>query len=56
LLERIGDRVRIRTGAPLPLTAEITAASAGALQLRQGSPIWLSVKATEIGVEVTGEN
>ncbi|MGH8912861.1 MAG: ABC transporter ATP-binding protein [Acidimicrobiia bacterium] len=51
LIERLGERVRLRTGDPLPLTVEITAESATALDLSQGDEIWISIKATEIGVE-----
>jgi molybdate transport system ATP-binding protein len=51
LLERLGERTRIRTGAPLPLTVEITSESSSELGLAEGNPIWVAVKATEIGVE-----
>jgi molybdate transport system ATP-binding protein len=51
LFERLDERVRLRTGPPLPLTVEITARSAETLHIQRGSSIWLSVKATEIGVE-----
>jgi molybdate transport system ATP-binding protein len=51
LLEPIGDRVRLLTGAPLPLTVEITAESAVALGLGPGVPVWVAVKATEVEVE-----
>jgi molybdate transport system ATP-binding protein len=51
LIEDLGDRVRILTGEPLAMTAEVTAASANSLQLAAGSPIWVSIKATEISVE-----
>lgn len=51
LLEPLGDVVRIRTGQPLPLTVEITADAVSALRIDQGSPIWVSIKATEIIVE-----
>jgi molybdate transport system ATP-binding protein len=44
------DRARVRLGAPLPITAEITAASAAELSLRPGEEVWASVKATEIEV------
>jgi molybdate transport system ATP-binding protein len=50
LLGPIGDRVRLQTGGPLPLTIEITAESAHALGLRPGTPVWVAVKATEIEV------
>jgi molybdate transport system ATP-binding protein len=50
LIEPLGERVRLRTGSPLELTVEITAAAASELQLRQASEIWVAIKATEIGV------
>lgn len=50
-VEHYGDRVRVQTGGPLPLTAEITPGAETALGLRAGSPVWVSIKATEIGVE-----
>jgi molybdate transport system ATP-binding protein len=50
-LEHFGDRVRLRTGAPLPLAVEVTPAAVEALGLTGDSRVWLSVKATEIGVE-----
>jgi molybdate transport system ATP-binding protein len=51
LIENLGERVRIRTGAPLPLTAEVTAEAASALGLAAGEAVWLAIKATEISVE-----
>lgn len=50
-LEHYGDRVRLQTGTPLPLTAEVTPRATSALNLRQGVTVWVSIKATEIGVE-----
>ncbi len=50
-LELLGDVVRLRLGPPLPITAEVTAASAEALGLEDGAEVWVSLKATEIGVE-----
>lgn len=49
--EPLGDVVRILLGDPVPLTAEVTAAAATELGLAPGAPTWVSVKATEIGVE-----
>lgn len=43
-----GDRVRIQTGRPLPLTAEVTPDSQSSMSLVPGSSVWLSIKATEI--------
>ena len=42
------DRVRIQTGRPLPLTAEVTPDAQSALSLFPGASVWLSIKATEI--------
>jgi molybdate transport system ATP-binding protein len=53
-LEPLGERVRIRTGGPLALTVEITRAATDELDLAAGAGIWVSIKATEIGVEVSG--
>lgn len=49
-VERLGTRVRLRTGAPLPLTAELTAAARDELHLDPGCAVWVSIKATEIDV------
>lgn len=54
-VERLAGRVRVRIGAPVPLTAEVTAAAAADLHLAPGGEVWVSVKATEIGVEADGE-
>lgn len=51
LLEHLGDRVRLRVDAPLPLTAEITELATKSLHLAEGVQVWVSIKATEIGVE-----
>jgi molybdate transport system ATP-binding protein len=50
-IEHYGDRVRVQTGSPLPLTAEITPGAVDALHLAAGDAVWLSIKATEIAVE-----
>jgi len=50
-MERLGHRVRLLTGAPLPVTVEVTAEARDELGLTPGSEIWVAVKATEIGVE-----
>ena len=50
-IEHYGDRVRLQTGNPLPLTAEITPAALDDLQINEGSPVWVSIKATEITVQ-----
>ena len=50
VVEPLGDTTRIVLGSPVPLVADITPAAADALGLRPGSPVWASVKATEVGV------
>ncbi len=50
-IEHYGDRVRLQTGDPLPLTAEITPAALDDLRIEEGSSVWVSIKATEIRVE-----
>jgi len=50
-IEDLGERVRLRTGAPVALTVEITKQSTEALHLTPGESVWIAVKATEIGVE-----
>lgn len=54
LVEPLGDVVRVQTGPPLPLTAEVTSEAATALGLAADTDVWLSIKATEIGVESQG--
>jgi len=50
-VERLGDRVRVELGAPLPLTVEITPAAAEELHLSPGAGVWVAIKATEITSE-----
>jgi molybdate transport system ATP-binding protein len=50
-LEHYGDRVRLQTGDPLSLTAEVTPGAVAALDLHLSDRVWVSIKATEIGVE-----
>ena len=45
-----GERVRVRVGGPLPIVAEVTPAAVADLQLGDGGPVWVSVKATELRV------
>ena len=47
-LDLLGDRIRVRLAAPVDLTAEITPAAASELDLRPGTELWASAKATEI--------
>ncbi len=49
-LDLLGDRVRVRIAAPLPLIAEVTAAAVRELGLDEGVEVWASVKATEVAV------
>ena len=49
-IDHHGDRVRIQTGDPLPLTAEVTPDAQAALGLFPGASVWLSIKATEVVV------
>lgn len=49
-IEPLGDRLRLLTGPPLALTVEITPEAARALDLAEGRPIWLALKATDIGL------
>jgi molybdate transport system ATP-binding protein len=49
-IEPLGDRVRVRIGGAVPLTAEVTPASVAELGLRPGAPVWASVKATDVAV------
>jgi molybdate transport system ATP-binding protein len=44
----IGDRARVLLGDPVPVAAEITAISLAELGLTEGSPVWASVKATQV--------
>ena len=45
-----GARARVVVDGPLPIVAEVTAAAVDDLRLDDGGPVWVSVKATEIGV------
>src|SRR5690606_17270064 len=50
-LEPLGSRIRLRLGGPLPVIAEVAEAATSALGLVAGTDVWVSVKATEIGVQ-----
>jgi molybdate transport system ATP-binding protein len=52
LVERLGDRMRVQMGLPLPITAEVTRQAGDSLGLEPGVEVWISIKATEIGVEL----
>jgi molybdate transport system ATP-binding protein len=45
-----GDRVRVQITGALPIVAEVTPAAAAELRLRDGGPVWVSLKATEIEI------
>jgi molybdate transport system ATP-binding protein len=45
-----GDRVRVIVGGPVSVTAEVTPAAVAELELTPGTPVWASIKATEITV------
>jgi molybdate transport system ATP-binding protein len=45
-----GDRVRVIVAGPVPVTAEVTPAAVDELELTPGTPVWASIKATEITV------
>lgn len=50
-LELLGQSVRVQVaGPPVDLVAEITLAALTSLRLEPGSPVWASVKATEVTV------
>jgi molybdate transport system ATP-binding protein len=51
----MGDRVRVLLDAPIRVAAEITAVSLAELGLTDGSPVWASVKATQIDVYGSSE-
>ena len=43
-----GERARVHVDAPVPVTAEVTAAALADLDLAEGATVWASVKATEV--------
>lgn len=49
-VELYGDRARVRIEAQIPLIAEVTAAALAELKLGEGGEVWLSFKATDVGV------
>ena len=50
-LDDEGDRVRVRVGTPIPLVIEITPSARRDLELRPGSLVWVSFKATDVGID-----
>jgi molybdate transport system ATP-binding protein len=49
-IDIIGDRVRVRIDGEVRLVAEVTTAALEELSLREGGTVWLSFKATDVGV------
>jgi molybdate transport system ATP-binding protein len=42
------DRVRVLLDGPVPVTAEVTVAAVADLELAPGTPVWATVKATDL--------
>ena len=53
VIDRMGDRVRLRIDGEVPIVAEVTEAAMTELTLGQGTDVWLSFKATDVGVYPT---
>lgn len=51
LVERLGERARLRTAGPLSLAVEVTDEAIRELGLVEGTAVWVSIKATEITVQ-----
>jgi molybdate transport system ATP-binding protein len=49
-IELMGNRVRVRIDGEVPLVAEVTPAALKELDLVEGGEVWLSFKATDVGV------
>jgi molybdate transport system ATP-binding protein len=49
-IEMLGGRVRVRIAGDVPVVAEVTPAALKELDLDEGAEIWLSFKATDVGV------
>lgn len=49
-IELMGNRVRVRIDGEIPLVAEVTPAALKELDLVEGGEVWLSFKATDVGV------
>lgn len=49
-IELMGGRVRVRIDGEVPVVAEVTPAALRELGLEEGGDVWLSFKATEVGV------
>jgi molybdate transport system ATP-binding protein len=46
----MGGRVRVRIAGDVPVVAEVTTAALKELNLDEGAEVWLSFKATDVGV------
>jgi molybdate transport system ATP-binding protein len=49
-IELLGNRVRVRVDGEVPMVAEVTPAALKELDLVEGGEVWLSFKATDVGV------
>jgi molybdate transport system ATP-binding protein len=49
-IELMGNRVRVRIDGQVPLVAEVTPSALKELDLVEGGDVWLSFKATDVGV------
>jgi molybdate transport system ATP-binding protein len=49
-IELMGGRVRVRIDGDVPVVAEVTPAALSELGLEEGGEVWLSFKATDVGV------
>jgi molybdate transport system ATP-binding protein len=49
-VELYGDRARVRIEGQVPLVAEVTPAALVELKLGEGGEVWLSFKATDVGI------
>jgi molybdate transport system ATP-binding protein len=49
-VELMGGRVRVRIDGDVPVVAEVTPAALNELDLDDGGEVWISFKATEVGV------
>ena len=49
-IEMLGDRARVRIEGEVPMVAEVTPGALAELGLVEGSPVWLSFKATDVAV------
>jgi molybdate transport system ATP-binding protein len=49
-IELLGGRVRVRVEGVVPLVAEVTPAAISELKVEDGGEVWVSFKATDVGV------